>query len=171
MSLQWREHFSAGIARIDERNKELFHRSRTLQDAIDNGNSAMEFPAFFAFLDEYTTTYFLYEEQVQKQYGYPHLEFHRKEHVQFRNDIEKIKIRIAAEGFSRQAQLLTSRTLNRWIVQHICNTDTALADFFNRRRNRAIPVPGIRLPNMSYKKNNPPSDLGDPFYIVDANGL
>jgi len=168
MSLKWREHFSAGIAQIDDRNKELFQRSCTLQNAIDKGNNETEFPATIAFLDDYTTTHLRYEEQVQYQYGYPHLEFHRKEHEQFRKDLEKLKVRIAAEGFTRQVLLLTSRTLNRWIVQHICTTDKSLADFLKRHGNRAIPVAGIRVTNVPPTQVNPALSLRDPFYFEDA---
>jgi len=167
MAVEWREHLAVGVTRIDDQHKELFRRFSVLIDAINQGKGPLEVLAILTFLDDYTVTHFRDEQQIMVEYRYPHLALHLEEHGQFRRDLEKLKLRITTEGFTQQNVLLTSRTLLRWLIQHICTTDKALADHLKGRARRMIAVPE-RPTLIQPKQADPdPEEKEFPFYYED----
>jgi len=171
MAVEWREHLAVGVARIDDQHKELFRRFSALMDAINQGKGPPEVLHVLNFLDDYTVTHFRDEEKTMAEYRYPHLALHREEHLQFCRDLEKLKTRITTEGFTQQNVLLTSRTLLRWLIQHICTTDKALADHMKGRARRVIAVPerpATILPKSPEPVPEPdPEEKKFPFYYED----
>jgi hemerythrin len=169
MSVEWREHLSVGVTRIDSQHKELFRRFSTLMDAINQGNGAVQVLEVLSFLDDYTKTHFRDEEQMMEEYRYIHLALHRQEHAQFCRDLEKLKNRIITEGFTRQNVLLTSRTMLRWLIQHICTTDKALASQITGQSRRVIPVPVRPAPLVPRQEERvpEPGEKEFPFYYED----
>lgn len=169
MPVEWREHLSVGVTRIDNQHKELFRRFNALMTAINQGDGAEQVLEVLNFLDDYTKNHFRDEEQLMVEYRYSHLEYHRQEHAQFCRDLEKLKNRIIAEGFTRQNVLLTSRTMLRWLIQHICTTDKALAEQMKGQSRRLIPVPASTVPPVpTQEKPEPePGEKEFPFYYED----
>jgi hemerythrin len=171
MAVIWREHLSVGVPRIDEQHKELFRRFGILMDAINQGKGPVQVLEVLNFLDDYTVTHFHDEEKTMEEHRYPHLPLHREEHGQFCRDVEKLKNRITTEGFTQQNVLLTSRTLLRWLIQHICTTDKALSDHMKGRTRHMIAVP--TRPALIQPRSTEPVPEADPeekefpFYYED----
>ena len=141
MAVEWKEHLATGIRQIDVQHQELFRQFNLLMNAIDGGKGATQVLEVLGFLDDYTVAHFHDEEMIMMENSYPYLELHRGEHAQFRRDLERLKSRITTEGFTQQNIKLTSRTLLRWLIQHICTTDKALADHLHGRKRRIIVPP------------------------------
>jgi hemerythrin len=171
MAVEWREHLSVGIQKIDDQHKELFRRFSILMDAINQGKGAAQILDVLSFLNDYTATHFRDEQKLQEEYHYPHLPLHREEHEQFQRDLEKLGRRITVEGFTPQNVLLTSRTMLRWLIQHICTTDKAFADFMKGKAKRVIAVPRRAVPiTPRQPESHPiadPEEKEFPFYYED----
>ena len=167
MAVEWREHLAVGVKQIDEQHKELFRRFSVLMDAINQGTGAAQVLKVLNFLDDYTVTHFRNEEKIMVEHRYPHLALHQEEHGQFCRDLEKLKCRISTEGFTQQNVLLTSRTLLRWLIQHICTIDKALADHLKGRAGRTIAVPVRSAPTPPRSPEPEPEEKEFPFYYED----
>lgn len=170
MAVVWREHLAVGVERIDDQHKELFRRFSVLMDAINLGKGPLQVLEVFNFLDDYTDTHFKNEEKIMEEFRYPHLPLHREEHGQFCRDLEKLKCRITTEGFTQQNILLTSRTLLRWLIQHICTVDKALADHMKGRAHRVIAAlgrPASILPRKAEPPTDPQPEKEFPFFYED----
>lgn len=173
MSVEWRDHLAVGVQSIDDQHKELFRRFNALMTAIAHGKGPLKVIETLSFLDDYTANHFRDEEKIQEDHNYPHRGMHHEEHEQFRRDLIRLKGRITEDGFTQQNVLLTSRTLLRWLIQHICNTDKALADFINGKSRRVISVPqqmiATRPQPVAPVVETDPDEKIFPFYYEDDN--
>lgn len=144
MGIEWREDFATGIELLDSRHKELFARCARLTDAIDAGGGERELLDLLEFLNGYTIDHFAEEEQLQMRSFYPHLQLHWEEHRHFIKELNRIRERVAAGGCSPHVVLLASRTMIRWLINHICQMDKAFGDYMRvRRAIEMVPLSGV----------------------------
>lgn len=163
MSIEWREDFATGIESVDRRHKELFARCGRLTDAIETGRGENELLDLLEFLNSYTVEHFAAEERLQMTSFYPHLQLHWEEHRHFVRELDHIRERVAAGGCSPHVVLLASRTMIRWLINHICRMDKAFGDYMKSRRViELIPLPGVErepMPPPSGNRDTPESRL------------
>lgn len=72
---------------------------------------------------------------LQRKFNYPHVALHCEEHQSFLKNLERLKLRIAAEGSTDAVVKLTRDTLVNWLIHHVCSTDKHLGDFVKLYRN------------------------------------
>ncbi len=128
MAVEWNSYLSVGVERIDDQHKEIFRQVNGFIDAINQGNGTTQVLEVLTFLTNYTVTHFHDEEEIMEETDYPRTEPHRKEHEKFCQDVLALTNQIEVKGVNKVSVLQTSHTMVNWLIQHIMNTDKALAD-------------------------------------------
>jgi hemerythrin len=134
MAVEWNTYLSVGVERIDEQHKEIFRQVNGFIEAINQGNGTTQVLEVLTFLTNYTVTHFHDEEAIMEESDYPLLESHKMEHGKFCQDVLALTNQITVKGVNKVNVLQTSHTMVNWLIQHIMNTDKALADHMRSLR-------------------------------------
>jgi hemerythrin len=133
MEIVWRQNLAVGVPEIDRQHQELFARVNTLILASKSNGSAEQIAELFRFLDEYVKEHFTFEEQLQRQYGYPRAAEHLKMHDAFIAKLHAFKERYLADGASLGLRIKVHEFVVNWLVQHISHEDKELAAYHQGR--------------------------------------
>ena len=128
MAVEWNSYLSVGVERIDDQHKEIFRQVNGFIEAINQGNGTAQVLEVLQFLANYTVTHFHDEEEIMDKTGYPHQQSHKQEHEKFCQDVLALTNQITIKGVNKVSVLQTSHTMLNWLIQHVMNTDKALAD-------------------------------------------
>ena len=126
MGIEWRDSLSIGVEAIDKQHKELLNRFDRLLTACQAGSGLEELTKLLAFLDEYVRTHFKDEEAIQVQHRFPGLDAHRKEHLYFIDQLNKLKADVQKYGSGTHHVVETNNMLLQWLMNHIAKSDTAI---------------------------------------------
>jgi len=125
---KWSDEFSVGIESVDTQHKKLVNMIKTLHNAIADGKATEVLDKIFSELLDYTNYHFSYEEELFKSYGYPDEEVHKKEHIDLKNQLLKLK-RMMDEGDSFMGEVLVLKFLQDWLLNHIMKSDKKYGPF------------------------------------------
>ncbi len=134
MAVEWGEYLAVGVEQIDAQHREIFRQVNLFMEAMAQGSASTRVIEVLNFLVEYTVNHFHDEEGLMAESGYPRMEYHKKEHEKFCQEVMVLKGRIDVEGATKQNVLLTSQAMLHWLVQHILNTDKTLAEHMRSTR-------------------------------------
>jgi hemerythrin len=126
MGIEWRDSLAIGIEAIDNQHKELLARFDRLLSACQSGQGIEEVKKLLNFLDEYVRTHFRDEEALQVQHRFPGLDAHRREHLYFIEQLNRLKTDIKKEGVSTHHVIEANNMLLQWLMNHIAKSDTAI---------------------------------------------
>jgi hemerythrin len=119
--IKWNEELSVGLPLIDDQHKELFRLINAFYNRIADKMGKTAILQAITDLENYTLIHFSEEERMMKVAGYPYLDEHRREHMQFietvadfrkRYDSGRLLLSLEVSGFVKQ-----------WITNHIKKTD------------------------------------------------
>lgn len=124
--IEWSEKFSVGVAKIDEQHKKLVGMLNELHSAMKDGRGKDVLSKILESMLQYAKEHFATEESYMRRYGYPATEAHLSEHKNFEQS--------AADFYSRyQRGAITTievySYLQKWLVNHILNTDKKMGEF------------------------------------------
>jgi hemerythrin len=141
MEMHWNQDLAIGIDLIDTQHEEIFHRIDELRSAIRAGRAREALFNTVAFLEEYIDEHFSVEERYMRQYDYPGILEHIKEHERFKEDFEGFKTRLAeleaAGEFTSFLEIEMERKLSAWFGEHITTIDKKLGVYLAERMPRA----------------------------------
>lgn len=126
MGIEWRDSLSIGVEAIDRQHKELLSRFDRLLTACQEGHGIDELNKLLTFLDEYVRTHFKDEEAIQVQHRFPGLDAHRREHLYFIDQLNKLKTDVLKHGSATHHVVETNNMLLQWLMNHIAKSDTAI---------------------------------------------
>ncbi len=130
MSLQWNENLASGSMEIDAQHKELFSRINNLLASFDKeATDLQELGKIVQYLSDYVVYHFGTEEKNMEHYRYSSTAQHKAQHEQFVKTFEKLKTRLAREGFSKQLGGEITDLCVDWLLNHIKYSDRALGMF------------------------------------------
>jgi hemerythrin len=115
-----------GIDEIDDQHRELFSRIGQLLEASRNRRSREEVVRLLEFLGEYVIEHFAAEERIMATQGYPRMDGHRAEHVQFIKELEILRQELKTEGPTNLFIIRVGNRVTEWLRAHIYRTDRAL---------------------------------------------
>lgn len=133
MALQWDDSLLVGIDEVDEQHRSLVETFTRLSAAAQNGEARHLIAELADFLVKYTHEHFATEERLMRQYGYPLLEEHLREHDEFTRDARELAHKITVEGASREIAIVTIGKLARWIINHIRKEDLKMGEHIRAR--------------------------------------
>lgn len=129
-AFEWKPEYSVSVSTFDQQHKKLFFLAETLRAAMLGGGGRDVLFRMLQDLISYAKTHFSAEEDLLQSYQYPELEHHRFEHAQFAvrtTDFEKV----AAAG-EIHISIDLMEFLQRWIVNHVRQTDTRYGNYLNK---------------------------------------
>jgi|SRR5208337_2143034 len=133
MSFEWNDDLITGIADIDSQHKELFARLNRLLQECRSFSDKNAIGAYLGFLREYVVFHFAAEEREMTTHHYPGLAAHEAEHELFRQKVSHLADNFATHGADIQVFVMTIRSSGEWLVNHISETDKALAAFLKKQ--------------------------------------
>jgi hemerythrin len=130
----WSDDYSIGIALIDEQHKGFFEAAHRLYDSILNCEGENMAEESVEFLRDYAKQHFQAEEAFMAQHAYPHLEQHKRLHVEFLEVLDRLVDDLEVFGPSQHLADRALEISQEWLIQHIMDEDTQYAQFVKEHR-------------------------------------
>ena len=127
----WTQDLSVGVRLFDEQHKKLV---ATVNKMIQNPTAETRSETIAEILTEmtqYALEHFKSEEDLMIKHGYPQLEEHQKEHIEFTEKVAKMCI-ATVEGTDNVPHLLLE-FLHDWLHGHMLDVDMKYKDFFKAK--------------------------------------
>lgn len=125
--VQWNDEYSIGIQEIDEQHKLLVELINDLYMAMAQKGARDRVGEVLGRLVDYTKVHFAVEECLQRMFGYPGYEAHKKIHDTLVQQAVELmeKYKAGDAGVGMEALFL----LKDWLIGHIMEKDTAYAPY------------------------------------------
>jgi hemerythrin len=123
----WDKSLEVGNQQIDDQHKQLIEALNSFLKARDEKKSDSELKKSLDFLNDYTIKHFYEEEQLQKKYGYPDYENHKKLHEGIKKVVRDLQIQLIMKGPSEALFNDVQVKVGDWLVTHIKSQDTRIA--------------------------------------------
>jgi len=124
---QWVSAMSVGVAELDQQHQQLLS---IINDLIDHQHETIyseTVSSCFGKLVAYTRRHFALEEDMMRAYGFPGLDAHKAQHVQFIENLVDMMLELDHVSMHDLLAFLTA-----WFDQHICHDDQHYAAYFAR---------------------------------------
>jgi hemerythrin-like metal-binding protein len=122
MTLEWKDSYRLGDARIDEQHQHLF----TLANAMLSVQEQDALRLCAMQLYQHVRTHFANEESAMKRMGFPHYKAHVKSHNAI---LERLSVISQDIGKNQVDPAVVRDFLNHWGLHHIPKEDAELATF------------------------------------------
>ncbi len=127
--LKWKDSYSVGENNIDNQHKGLFDISNKIYNLVEEGVDDSEiFRELFISLNDYTVEHFIYEEMYMQSKGYPQLEEHIEQHLEFSKKLKKIALGINKDSHIKDI----GEFVTTWLLQHVLDEDMKYKNFIYR---------------------------------------
>ena len=127
--LQWNESYSVQVAHIDRQHQTLFNMINELHEALRVGQGKGVVGKVLRRLIEYTESHFKSEEATLEKSGYPELAEHRALHKALVKKVLDFQKNFEAGNTGIAIELM--EFLQKWLSEHIQNTDKKYTPFLN----------------------------------------
>jgi len=129
--LKWKDAYSMGEDKIDEQHKGLFNLSNKIYYLVEEGvDDSTIFRELFISLNDYTVEHFIYEEMYMQSQGYPALEEHIEQHIQFSRTLKKVALGINQDSHIKDI----GEFVTTWLLQHVLDEDMKYKKFVDSKR-------------------------------------
>ncbi len=108
---------------LDEHHKELLIRIKNLIMSIGSNKTEEEVCEMICFLEGYVVTHFEIEEMYMEIYHYPNYAFHKEQHTQFRETVNKIKKNYKTKMGHLYLATQIQEEIVDWLIHHIGDYD------------------------------------------------
>jgi len=133
MKYEFDKSLETGHAKIDEQHKQLFDAINAIIEASEKGSGKDEIYKTFNFLNQYTILHFKDEEKLQKEYGFPGYEAHKKYHDDFKATVKDMTNALIEKGPVKELIDAAAKTAGDWLITHIKGNDIAMAAYLKSK--------------------------------------
>ncbi len=129
--LKWKDAYSMGEVEIDKQHKGLFKLSNDIYNLVEAGvDDSKQFRELFMILTDYTIDHFIYEEMYIQEEGFPGLEEHIEQHLEFSNKLRDICI-----GIDKETHIADiGEFVTTWLVDHVIHEDMKYKKFVANKK-------------------------------------
>ncbi len=124
----WDDTLDVGVSIFNEDHRRLVGFINDLHGGIVSGIGISQMTYILDGLIDYTKGHFTREEDLMKEFAYPAIEVHRREHQELIRRVGEFKTRLSEGKASFSLELMLF--LKDWLVNHIKGTDMKYRDFF-----------------------------------------
>ncbi|QJB56712.1 bacteriohemerythrin [Pseudodesulfovibrio sp. zrk46] len=128
--IEWKNKFSVGVKRIDDEHKVLVG---LINKAFDSSELMDATEATFSLLrdmNDYAEMHFATEDTLMREYNYPTMDLHLKEHDLFRRRVSEA----LARGKNGADPYKVFQFLRDWFYNHTMKDDMALGEYLQSKR-------------------------------------
>jgi len=129
----WNKTFAVGHELIDAQHKELFAALSNLIKACKS-DDRHEFKSNIEFVGNYVTKHFADEEEIQKSYGYPDYQQHKKIHDEYKAAIKHLSSQWLTLGPSENALTEIRANIGSWLIHHIKAQDVKIGAYIRSKK-------------------------------------
>ena len=145
--LQWKDHYSVGIAAVDHEHKELIALINRLYDEVVREGATLAASAFFGDLIRAISAHFALEERFMRERAYDQLTQHKSDHERLLDEILDIMDEFEGDETANRADL--AARLDAWFSRHFETHDARLHKAFGPHPNDE--AESTRPPNDSHR--------------------
>lgn len=131
MHFGWNDAYNTGVKEIDSEHKHLL---KIIENIIEVNNGEFTCSVTAGLLDDvldYARLHFQSEEQLMKQYGYPKIASHKKEHDILITELQS-QVRMLKASKGSGAKMLYF--LLQWFLKHMLYTDQEIGHYIQGQR-------------------------------------
>ncbi|RLD77580.1 MAG: hemerythrin [Bacteroidetes bacterium] len=125
--IEWDENLSVKIDSIDEQHKVLVDMINDFYEKIRTKAANELISELIKKMKNYTVVHFTTEERYFKQYNYPDIEAHKKEHQDFVDKVVDLEKRFNSGKVILSFEI--TNFLKEWLINHIQGTDMKYTNF------------------------------------------
>jgi hemerythrin len=133
MAIKWTDDLSINVGAVDVQHKEIFKRYSGFIAACKEGRGREQIVELLDFLTDYVNEHFEHEEKLMKEYTYPDIHTHQKEHAELLQTVQKFKARLAMQGASVSLIAEVNKVLLNWLLEHIRRSDMEMGGYLNKK--------------------------------------
>lgn len=123
-----------GVEEIDEQHRAIFKVFNELHDAINNPGKEANLERVFSYLKDYVVSHFSLEEEYMVKYAYPAYDFHKAQHEEFIEQLDKKQHDFLTRGESIKSDILV--WLYFWFKKHILSVDKNMGEYFQKEKEK-----------------------------------
>jgi hemerythrin len=128
----WKEEYSVGVEKIDRQHRHLFEIiNKLIERPVSSSDDTELVSDILTEMIDYARKHFATEEILMRQYGYPGIESHNKEHDYFINTTAELAISFMNNRNTTGGEI--TEFLIIWLTKHILKTDMKYKDFFKEK--------------------------------------
>ena len=129
--VNWSDDYRVNVEQIDAQHRELLELVNGLHAAVESCLGKDELREMLANLAEFTRHHFATEEELMKQYDYPGLVEHHKEHRLLLSHLDEL---VAAVSSGQRPTFYSDYDVSTdWALLHIDEHDRDLGRFLNEK--------------------------------------
>jgi hemerythrin-like metal-binding protein len=125
--IQWNDNFSVHIPLLDDQHKELINILNIMKAAVDAKKDKAAQEYIIQKMMEYSIFHFTSEEEIMRNYDFPELNEHMKEHEEYIRHTTQINYHFNNQEETVSAEILA--VLNIWWKKHIPGSDQKYGEF------------------------------------------
>lgn len=130
--IRWSSNFSVGREDIDEQHKKLIGIIEEIAIIISKKDGGLtNLLEVLEALDNYVVEHFGYEEGLMKQYAYPGIKEHTRQHNELRSKLAELNVFDINKPVTFFQDLLVY--LVDWLSNHIMKTDKQLGAYLSEK--------------------------------------
>lgn len=123
--MEWKKEFSVGIPEIDAQHQTLTGCIALIEEGVAKQGSWSVVHLALVQLSDYARIHFAVEESLMRIHGYPELERHAREHLQFADQLRKLQDRSLRVDVSGEM----IGFIQEWLHDHIMTSDKHYAAY------------------------------------------
>ncbi len=128
---EWNQSYSVKVTQLDQQHQTLFRTISELQEALRVGHGKEVVGKVLQKLIDYTKSHFSAEEAILEKNGYPELTAHKALH---RALVKKVlEFQKEFESGSSFLAIEVMQFLQKWLTEHIQDTDQKYGQFLNEK--------------------------------------
>lgn len=127
----WNEEYSVNVKEIDVQHQKMLELVNDLHSAVGSCAEKNVLQNLLVELVDYTHTHFLAEEQLMKEYDYPELKKHHKEHKILIRHMSDLVVAVSSGQYPTFYSDYDVST--DWALIHIAEHDKSLGAFLNTK--------------------------------------
>jgi hemerythrin len=125
----WSDEYSIGIVSIDNQHKHILSEITNILEMSDSDRTRQVLKGAVENLEQIVNVHNKYEERLMRQYNYPELQSHAREHKVFTNNISVLKNALLTYGFNEKLLEMILAQVTAWHDEHLLKCDRELGQF------------------------------------------
>jgi hemerythrin len=119
--IKWKDEYSLGVERVDRQHRHMFEIiNKIIEQPVLPGDAEIVADTIKEMVC-YARRHFADEEKMMRQYGYPDLESHKKQHNYFIDTTAELAVNFMNNKNTTGGEI--AEFLSIWLTNHILKTD------------------------------------------------
>jgi len=129
--ISWKKEYSVGVEKFDHQHQHLFEITNKLIEHFGTSKDPELVSKTLTEMINYAREHFAAEEVLMREYGYPEIELHKKQHDYFIDTTAELAISFMDNKNTTAGEI--AEFLILWLTTHILKSDMKYKEFFKAK--------------------------------------